>query len=372
MIKCQTVINAMERLAPRYLAEEWDNVGLLVGSGQREVNRILTCLDVTEEVADRAVAGKVDMIIAHHPLIFRPLKNIATDTQLGRILQKLLAADIAVYAAHTNLDTAVGGTNDLLAELLELQEVKPLVISHREEIVKLGVNVPKEQAEAVRRALGKAGAGNIDNYSDCSFVYEGKGYFTPGEGSHPFLGSWGVEEQVEEVRIETVMPVRKEKSVVKAMLKAHPYEVPAYDLYPTRNTAAELGMGRIGRLAEPVELETLLKKLSEVLPTNTLRWIHSNSNKVQKIALCTGAGAEFIRSAKFQGADTFITGDVKYHEGQLAQELGVNLIDAGHFGTEYPVAERLAGYLEDVKQAEKWQVEILADDFSRDIFNTFA
>ncbi len=370
MIKCQVIMDAMDRLAPRYLAEDWDNVGLLIGNPAQEIHKVLTCLDVTEDIIDRAIAENYDMIISHHPFLFRAIKRFTTDKPLGRKLQKLLSHNIAVFAAHTNLDTTFGGVNDVLAKCLQLSDLKPLTIGYREEIVKLGVNVPVDYVEAVRHTIAKAGAGHIGNYSDCSFQYNGEGRFTPLDGAHPFIGSQQKNEVVNEVRIETVMPAKIQNRVIKAMLKAHPYEVPAYDILPTKNCYYENGIGRIGVLKQPVSIEEFAKLAKENLPGDTFRLVKSSDKPVKKVALCSGAGIEFIDKAAMQGADTYVTGDVKYHDGQHAQELGINLIDAGHFGTEMPVVATIANYLSEENTKNKWQIQITADNTSNDVFTT--
>ena len=370
MIKCQVVMDAMDALAPRYLAEDWDNVGLLIGSPSQEVHKILTCLDVTEKIIDKAIEQHYDMIIAHHPFLFRSLKRIYTDKPLGRKIQKILSHNIAIFAAHTNLDTTFGGVNDVLAEHLQLTELKPLTISYQEEILKLGVNVPLEYAQKVREAIGKAGAGFIGNYKDCSFQYSGEGRFTPLEGANPFIGHTAKNEVVDEVRIETVMPAKIKNRVIKAMLKAHPYEVPAYDILPTQNCYYQNGIGRIGKLAQPTSIEDFAKMVKQNLPGDTFRLVKANDKPVNKVALCSGAGIEFLDKAAMQGADTYVTGDVKYHEAQHAQDLGVNLIDAGHFGTEMPVVKTIADYLNTENTKHKWQIEITADTDEVDVFTT--
>ena len=370
MIKCQVLMDAMDSFAPRYLAEDWDNVGLLIGSPSQKINKVLTCLDVTEEIIDRAIVEHFDIIISHHPFLFRAFKRINTDRPLGRMIQKLLANNIAVFSAHTNLDTTFGGVNDVLANRLGLSELKPLTIGYREEILKLGVNVPCDYADKVREAIAKAGAGFIGNYKACSFQYSGEGRFTPLEGANPFIGSQEQNEVVAEVRIETVLSAKIKNRVVKAMLKAHPYEMPAYDILPTQNCYYENGIGRIGILESEMSVEDFAKKIKQNLPGDTFRLVKATDKKVKKVALCSGAGVEFLDKASMQGADIYVTGDVKYHEAQHALELGINLIDAGHFGTEMPVVQTIADYLIKEANINKWQVEIVADTNSTDVFTT--
>lgn len=367
-VKCQVIMDALERLAPRYLAESWDNVGLLVGSPAQTVEKILVCLDATEEVIDRAIVENIQMIIAHHPLIFKPLNHLRTDLPQGRMLAKLLKHDIIVFAAHTNLDTANGGVNDVLAEHLALTEIRPLAISHQEPLVKLVVFVPLKHIGEVQIAIGKAGAGHIGNYSNCSFQVIGKGNFLPREGANPFIGKVGVLESVDEVRMETILPERMINKVVKAMLKAHPYEEAAYDLYPLKNTGAALGLGRIGVLQEALSAEAFAEKVKIALSVSHVKMVGNKDKQIKKVALCSGSGAEFISKAAYAGADVLVTGDVKYHEAQKALACGVHVIDAGHFGTEIPIAKTVADYLKECAQYGKWQVDIQADALSKDVF----
>lgn len=367
-VKCQVIMDAMERLAPRCLAEEWDNVGLLVGSPAQTVRKVLICLDVTEKNVGQAVDGGADLIIAHHPFIFKPLKNLRTDLPQGRLLRQLLRYDIAVFAAHTNLDIAGGGVNDVLAGLLGLEEVSTLAETFREELLKLAVFVPAAQADEVQAAIAKAGAGHIGNYSSCCFKTEGKGSFLPLSGTSPFIGRPGRLETVEEVKLETIVPEKLARRVVKAMLAAHPYEEAAYDLYPLKNAGRAQGLGRIGRLKEAVEAETFAREVKKALAARQVRLVKSGERKIKKAALCSGSGAEFIVKAAYAGADVLVTGDVKYHEAQKAQECGIHLIDAGHFATEMPVVEKLSAKLEEIGAKEKWQVEIICDKASEDVF----
>lgn len=370
-IKCQVIIDAIEALAPRYLAESWDNVGLLVGNPAQPIEKVMTCLDISEKLVDSAIAQNVNMIIAHHPLIFKPFKNLRTDFPQGRMLAKLIKADIAVYAAHTNLDIADGGVNDILAKKLGLTQIKPLTISHQEELVKLVVFVPSDYEEMVQAAIGKAGAGYIGKYSHCCFKVPGKGSFMPLEGTQPFIGKQNQLASVEEIRIETIMPTKITSRVVKAMLKVHPYEEVAYDLYPLKNVGKQAGLGRIGMLAEPISAENFAKKTKQLLCLETIRLVGDKQALIKKVALCSGSGAEFIRKAVFAGADMLVTGDVKYHEAQSALENSICVLDAGHFGTEMPIAKELAKYLIKCNEQGKWKISIVEDIESQDVFQTF-
>lgn len=368
MVKCQVVMDAMEKIAPRRLSESWDNPGLLLGSPAQEIRRILVCLDVRPELAARAVREKFDLIVAHHPLIFRPLKKLRTDLPEGRLLSALLKGEVAVMAAHTNLDIAAGGVNDVLAARLGLTDIAPLKVTAQGELVKLAVYVPTAQAEAVRSALTAAGAGHIGRYSACTFQVEGLGTFLPAEGTNPFVGEIGRLSRVEEVRIETIFPVEKEKTVLRAMKKAHPYEEPAYDLYLLRNTGRAESLGRVGRLSAPISAEAFAQKVKAQLRTKYVRLVHAGDRQVEKVGLCSGSGAEFIDTAAMLGCDAYVTGDVRYHDAQRAAALGLHVIDAGHFATEQIVVPVLAQYLTEALAKAKGHVEVVADESARDFF----
>lgn len=370
MIKCQVVMNALDQIAPRQLAESWDTVGLMVGSPAQPVEKIFVCLDISEETLSMAQAAGCDMMVSHHPLFFKPIKNIRTDLPQGRLLQKIIQAQMSVFSAHTNLDIAAGGVNDVLAERIGLIHIEPFVVTGEEALLKLVAFVPKTAAEAVKEALGRAGAGKIGNYSNCMFSLDGEGQFLPMAGSQPFLGSEGKLETTAECRIETVFPAAQQKKIIRALLNVHPYEEPAYDLYPLKNTGTVFSLGRMGELSEPMPLKDFAKKVQQSLPTGVLRYVSAGERLVKKVALCSGSGAEFISKAAFMGADVYLTGDVRYHEAQKARECGMHLIDAGHFGTEMPVVEVLAQYLRQESQRGGWNVEIQTDTDSKDIFQS--
>ena len=369
MVKCQVIMDAMEKTAPRILAEEWDNPGLLIGSPAQEITKIIICLDVSRHVIESAIKEHCDMIISHHPFIFHPLKKIRTDLPHGQSIQLLLQNNIAVFAAHTNLDSAHGGVNDTLCDLWQLHNVKPLDISYQEELVKLAVFVPEDYAEKVRLAIGKAGAGYIGKYSYCAFEGSGTGHFLPLDGTNPFIGRIGEIASVNEVKLETILPEKITDKVIKAMLKAHPYEEAAYEIYPLKTTGDVTGLGRIGELESELSLEQFTAIVKNTLPTDNIRFVKANDKPIKKVALCSGAGIEFINKAKRLGADIYITGDVKYHDAQKAQELDINLIDGGHFGTEYPIVKVLSDKLTSYAQKNKWQVEIIRDTEAKDPFS---
>jgi dinuclear metal center YbgI/SA1388 family protein len=340
------IIQLFEEFSPKHLAENGDPIGLQIGKLNEKVENVMITLDVLENVVDEAVKNNVKLIIAHHPPLFRPMKSIQTDTYQGRMIEKLIKNGIAVYAAHTNLDVAPGGVNDLLAEALNLQDTSVLLPTYSEQLRKLVVYVPKENSEELREALGKAGAGHIGNYSHCSFSTEGKGRFLPGNNSDPHIGQVGKVEEVAEEKIETIYPRSIERKVLKAMFTHHPYEEVAYDIYSLENQGEALGLGRIGKLQEEVSLKDFAATVKETFGMDGIRVIGDMDDKVRKVAVLGGDGNKFISAAKRQGADAFVSGDIYYHTAHDAMMMGLNIVDAGHHIEKVMkdgVAKHLAG-----------------------------
>lgn len=326
----KTLIHAFEIWAPKTLAEDWDNVGLLVGTLNKEIKKVMITLDVLENVVDEAVEKKVDLIFAHHPLIFRSMNHVLTDEGQSRVIAKCIKHDIAVYAAHTNLDMANGGMNDFLAETLGLIEPEILVPTETEKLFKLAVFVPVTHADRVREALCEAGAGAIGGYSHCTFNTMGKGTFKPEAGANPFLGEVGKLEIADEVKIETILTESQLQRVIDQMLTAHPYEEVAYDVFPLKNKGAAIGLGRIGSLPEALTLKALAQQVKKTLGFDGVRIVGDPEKLVQKVAVIGGDGNDFIKDVAATGADVFITGDIKYHIAHDALYAGLSVIDAGH------------------------------------------
>jgi len=354
------IIQLFEQFSPKQYAMEGDRIGLQVGRLNKPVHRVMIALDVLEEVVDEAIEKEVDLIIAHHPLIYRPLKNIMTDQMPGRMIEKLLKHDITVYAAHTNLDVAKGGVNDLLAEALELSNTEVLVPTHEIHLKKLVVYVPTEQCKRVKEALGNAGAGAIGNYSHCLFSSSGIGQFLPEENANPYIGDKGKLEQVNEERIETLFPDYLEKKVVQAMIKAHPYEEVAYDIYRVDNKGESLGLGRIGEIQE-VTLGEFANIVKNALDVPTVRVVGDLQSKVRKVAVLGGDGNKYISSAKYKGADVYITGDLYYHVAHDAMMMGLNVIDPGH-NVEKIMKKGVANYLTKVSVEKGYDVSIFPSE----------
>ncbi|RDE31843.1 Nif3-like dinuclear metal center hexameric protein [Parageobacillus thermoglucosidasius] len=341
----QEIIQLLERFAPKQLAMEGDRIGLQIGTLNKPVQKVMVALDVLEEVIDEAIAENVDLIIAHHPPLYRPLKQIATDQAQGRMIEKCLKHDIAIYAAHTNLDIANGGVNDWLAEALGLEQAEVLVPTYEEPLKKLVVYVPETHADLVREAIGNAGAGHIGNYSHCTFNGRGIGTFLPLEGANPFIGEAGTLEQVEEVRIETIVPASLQNKAIAAMLKAHPYEEVAYDIYPLENKGKTFGLGRIGRLPEKMTLAEFAEHVKKALDVPAVRVVGDLQDVVQQVAVVGGDGNKYVAQAKLAGADVYVTGDVYYHVAHDAMMLGLNIVDPGH-NVEKVMKQGVARFLE--------------------------
>jgi len=370
-LKAHAIIGALGKLAPAHLAEEWDNVGLLVGNPDQAISGILVSLDVSPAAVALAASNGLNLIIAHHPLIMRGITNVRTDLPSGRLLESLLKLDIAVYAIHTNLDITIGGVNDALAEKLGLTDIGPLSVSKGEKLVKLAVFVPETHVEVVRNAITSAGAGHIGNYSHCTFQTAGTGTFLPLAGSNPFLGRQGCLERVSEMRLEAVMPEAISRKVIEAMKKVHPYEEVAFDVFPLANRTQETGLGRVGRLKEPLPLTEFAQVVKAALNVASLKIAGGMERLVQKAAVCGGSGAALWPKAVWAGADVLVTGDVRYHDALDASAAGIALIDAGHFATERPVLERLADFLRDKAAEERWEIapeKILINHEEQDIF----
>ena len=366
MVTMKDIAGAIERHAPVSLQESWDNCGLQVGSMSGTVCRVLTALDVTAEVVAEAIEKQVQCIVSHHPMIFKGLKSINLGTMQGKMIGDLLQHGIHVYSAHTNLDVTRGGLNDEVANRLGLQSVKGLVETSRESAYKVAVYVPASHSEEVRKAMGDAGAGHIGEYSHCSFSVTGEGRFLPLEGTNPYIGRVGTVEMVQEERVETVVPKKLLGKVLSAMERVHPYEEIAYDVVALEHIYEAQHIGRIGRVREPLSLEATKMLLQTVFPHSQLRWGGAKVEHIERIALCTGSGAEFIKAAAKQKADLYITGDVKYHDMQLAKELGILVVDAGHYGTEYMSQTVLKRMIEKSFTAD--EVEVIESNVQRDFF----
>lgn len=365
--KGQTVIQYMEQLAPKHVAMEGDKIGLQLGTLQKEIRSVLIALDVNEEVVNEAISLGADLIIAHHAIIFRPLTGLQTDTPMGKVYEKLIKNDIAVYISHTNLDVTEGGMNDWMANALGIEDATPLEDIHTDKLYKLVVFVPKDHHQNVLDAILHAGAGWIGNYSHCSFNLEGYGTFMPREGTDPYLGQQGKLERAEEVRIETIITDSVRNKVIQAMLKKHPYEEVAYDLYPMDLKGRTLGLGRVGRVVEPVTLEAFVERVKEKLNVPAVRVIGDLNRQIKKAAVVGGSGGRYWKHAQFRGADVLVTGDIDYHTAQDALMAGITLIDPGH-NAEKIMKPKVAEWLKDKLAEHKYETKVHASSVDTEPF----
>jgi len=342
-MKVLELARALEELAPLNLQESYDNSGLLIGSAQKEITKALITLDVTEKVIDEAIHGKCELIIAHHPLIFKGLKKLSGNSLTERLVVKAIKNDIAIYAIHTNLDNVSHGVNAKLAEILGLHNTI-ILQTGRSELKKLVTFCPLNHAAALQQAIFKAGAGRIGNYSDCGFTTSGKGSFKAQDGSDPFVGEHGKLHEEDEIRIETIVPDYLLRKVVSDMVSAHPYEEVAYDVYPVDNVNPLTGAGMIGELEKEADVVEFLQHVKQKLGSPHLRHSPVIDKKVKKVAICGGSGAFLIHKAYQAGADIFISGDIKYHDF-FEHNGDMTIVDAGHFETERFTKDLLFDYL---------------------------
>lgn len=342
---CREIIAGLEQLAPRKLAESWDNIGLLVGKEEQDVHRIMVALDATEEVIDQCVAEEVDLLITHHPIIFKGVKQLTNQQATGRKLMKLMQNNIACYALHTNFDVAVMAKE--AAKKLDLSNPRILSQTYQQNLFKLVVYVPVDSIDKVRAALTKEGAGHIGNYSDCTFGAQGMGTFKGEEGTDPYIGTPNEVTFTQEVRLETVVTEDKLERTIQSMLRVHPYEEVAYDIYCLENGYNKLGIGYYGYLQQDMSLEEVAEYVKTTFGLTHVTVIGELDRRVASVAISPGSGEDYIEDALRAKVDVYITGDVKYHAALDAKEKGLMIIDAGHYGTEHLFAEFMRRYLHD-------------------------
>ncbi|MCW0481202.1 Nif3-like dinuclear metal center hexameric protein [Gaoshiqia sediminis] len=326
------ITSFIESIAPLAYQESYDNAGLLVGAPTDEADSALITLDVTEAVVDEAIAGGFKLIIAHHPLIFGGIKKLNGKTELERCLIKAIKNDVAIYAAHTNLDSVMGGVNSKICEKLGLINCK-ILSPIKGQLKKLVTYIPTDQAEKVQQAVFEAGAGHVGNYDSCGYTLEGIGSFRGNENSKPFVGEKGNFHTEKETRFETIFPAHLQGKIIQALLANHPYEEVAYDIHPLDNESPLAGMGMIGELAEPMDEMEFLQFTKNEFQSSVIRHSPLLHKKVKKVAVCGGSGSFLIRQAIGSKATVFITGDLKYHQFFEA-EGKIVLADIGHFESE--------------------------------------
>ena len=332
-------LDALGRRAPLEKAAAWDPVGLQLGDASARVERVALCHEVTEDVVARLEQAPVDLLVSYHPLLFRATNTLLSGaTPEGRTL-RLARRGTALAVVHTSFDIAEGGTSDALAEVLGLVELSGFAPLYGPDVLKVVTFLPAEAAPPVLQAVSAAGAGRIGNYSSCSYRSEGVGTFFAGAGTQPSMGSQGQLNEEREVRLEFVVPRSREAEALGALVAAHPYEEPAYDVYERRGNAGMLG--RIGTAAAGTTLQGLAQRAAEELRTKTLRLAGDPERILERVAVIPGSGAPQLGLAAAAGADTVVTGDLDHHAARAAQDRGLCLLDAGHVPTERPGLERL-------------------------------
>ncbi len=353
------VIGVLNQLCPPQLAEKWDNVGLQVGDPAAKIEKVLVCLDAEEVAVEEARRLGVQLIISHHPVIFKPLTRLSPVDMAGKVLFQAIKQDIAIVSAHTNLDRATDGLNDWLAERLGVSDTVPLEQPESGVFYKLVVYVPVGHEIEVRDAVFAAGAGRVGAYDKCSFNSRGTGTFCGNEGTQPFIGTVGELEATEEIRFETIVPGAIVNKVINRMLQAHPYEEVAYDLIPLANTTNDTGLGRVGMVTEKVSLQQFAELVKEKLQLSAVKLVGDLKQQISRVAVCGGSGMSLYSAAVRHGADCLVTGDIKYHEAQRARAEGITLIDAGHFATEQIMVAELSHRLRKSFKASQFEIEII-------------
>lgn len=331
-VTVRSVVDVLENLAPPSYQESYDNAGLITGTPSTECTGIVCTLDATVEVIFEAKALGCNVVVAHHPIIFKGLKKINGKNYVERAIIAAIKNDIGIYAIHTNLDNLLTGVNAKMADKLGLKN-REVLLPRENNLMKLFTYVPKDHVEEVRKAIFAAGGGNIGNYSECSFNLPGLGTFKAEEGTDPFVGEVGKRHEEEEFKVEIIFPAHLRNKIVAAMTEIHPYDEVAYDIIPLGNYFKEVGSGLLGDFGEAMDEREVLRLIKKEFNLQTIRYTPLLNKKVKKVALCGGAGSFLINTAKSAGADIYITADVKYHEFFDADGRMV-IADIGHWESE--------------------------------------
>ncbi len=358
-VRFAEVERLFEDIFPTVWAEEWDNVGLLVGSRQKEIKKILISLELDNETYGYASRIKADLILTHHPLIFKPIKKINFEEPKGKLIFHLIKSGINYYVAHTNLDVSPYGISSALADKIGLKDTVILSPLKNVMLYKLTVFIPKGYEYTVRDSVFKAGAGKIGEYQGCSFMGHGTGTFFPLEGTDPFIGTKGSLNYVEEGRMEVLVRSDQVNKVVESLIKAHPYEEVAYDLYPLKNSQKDIGYGRIGYLESHYLLKEIVEDIKRIFPYTGIRWRGIPEKKIEKIAVCGGSGSSFWQDVVRNGCDLYITGELGYHFLKEIPENGPAVIEIGHFSSEQVYVSYLTRHLKKRMEEEGWSIEIV-------------
>ncbi|MHC4759252.1 MAG: Nif3-like dinuclear metal center hexameric protein, partial [Planctomycetota bacterium] len=347
-MKINEILKQVDSIVPLELAQDWDNVGLLLGDEKKDVKNILLTIDITSKVLAEAKKTKTDLIISYHPVIWDSLSKIIPDGP-SNIVFELIRADIAVISVHTALDVVSGGVNDLLADIVGIENGKPIgdyVESPALNNYKIVVFIPTDSVGRVSNAMFKTGAGAMGNYSHCGFKTEGQGSFLPLEGARPAIGKKGKLEKVPEVRFEAIVPFDKLQAVISAMMKAHPYETPAFDCYKLFNPQDKIGLGRIGRLKKPTPLKTIINNIKRQAGAKAVGIVGKENRNVKTAAVCAGSCGKIINTIIAEKADLYVTGELKHHHALAAEESGLTCLCLSHTVSERFILKKLAKQLQ--------------------------
>ena len=362
------IIKAMDTIAPIWLAEEWDNIGLQVGQKDWPVRKIWISLDPGTDVVNDACRNDVDLLITHHPLIFHPLKSIDLNTSVGAIIQQAVRHHLAIFSAHTNLDNAIDGLNDVLAQRIGIKNLKVLGKVSANENHKLVLYVPVAYEQRILNSIFETNAGEIGTYTCCSFRNKGTGTYRPESSSKPFAGKVGEITHADEIRIETVVRKSDLNSVIEHIRKNHPYETMAYDIYPLIKNEDPQGSGRIGDLDESIKLMSLARSIKEKLRLNSVKVAGNPDLTVKTAAVCTGSGSSLMDNFISSGAQVYISGDLRYHDARAVEAANLGLIDIGHFASEHLIVDVLADRLKKVLSKQDIYVKVEAYGLENDPF----
>jgi len=347
------VMEALHTIAPPELAEEWDNVGLMVGDPAAACDRAVVALEVDRAVVRRAAAAGAQLIVSHHPPIFHPLPRVTANDPGSALVLEAIRNGLALAAAHTNYDVAPGGVNDVLADLLDLQATEPLATCGGSGQAKIVVFTPPDDLEAVLHALAASGAGAIGQYRDCTFRTPGTGTFRGLADANPTIGQVGRREEVAELRVEAVLPLALAGRVTAAVRTAHSYEELAIDVYPLQAVRPGTGIGRCGTLRSPMRADRLVGRVKDLLGVTHVRVAGDLRRRVERVAVCGGSGGGYAGDAVRRGCQLYVTGDVSHHQALDAAAAGLVVVDAGHAATEAPaipvLARRLGKLCRDVR-----------------------
>ncbi len=365
------VIGIMKKAAPPHLAEDWDNCGLQIGQTNRPVKTVWVSLDPTPQVVAAACKNGVDLLVTHHPFLFRPIKTIDLNSISGSIIRMAVKHDLSIYTAHTNLDSAAGGVNDILAGKIGLKKTVALKGAGKN-LCKLSIFVPVRHERQVLNAIFETDAGKIGDYSNCTFRSGGKGTFKPGITSKPHIGEPGETAEADEVRIETVARRSDITGIIKHIRKNHPYETMAYDVYPLEEIGdgQTEGLGRIGEFEKSVRLRELVASIKNNLGLSHATYAGDPALELKRAAICSGSGSGMLGLFFQSNADVFISGDLRYHDARDVEDRGRGLIDIGHFASEHPVVEALAGHLNKALSDRNLNIAVKACDLEKNPFNT--